>query len=155
MKWFVTILLSVISAVLYRAGGMSKDPGTKPEWIPTWMRQSWVRDWLIPLLSLGTFLIWWEINWSMWWLLLICYPLMGASFSTYWDWLFGKDNFYAHGFFIGLSTLPLIWAGVAWWVPLSQAVVMGLAMGLWCKVFGNDVVEEMFRGFISTFGRII
>ena len=44
MKVIAIILGSIISAVLYRAGGMDKDDNAKPEWIPKWLRHSIVRD---------------------------------------------------------------------------------------------------------------
>ena len=152
----LTLLLSLVSAVLYRAGGMSKNPETNPKWIPVWMRHSWMRDWVIPMFSIGSLLLW---KLSLFgWMIIPSYILMGAAFSTYWDWVpfnKGKDNFYMHGFFIGLSTFPFIFAGLAWWIPLAQALISGVAMGLWSAIIGNDVAEEMGRGFVSTAVRMI
>ncbi len=81
---------------------------------------------------------------------------MGGAFTTYWDWLFGgKDNFYMHGAMIGLSIFPFCFVGLAWWLVLIQTIICGLAMGIWCKVFGNDIVEECGRGFFSSIFRVI
>jgi hypothetical protein len=72
--------------------------------------------------------------------------LTGASLTTYLDSIFGYDNFWAAGFLVGLGALPFIWAGVAWWVILIRAVLLGVLWGGWCKLFGNDIVEECGRG---------
>jgi len=147
-----TILLlfvaSALSAILYRAGGMSKDKEAKPKWIPNWLRRSWVRDWLCPacfflalsvfcqpssLLALG--------------LVLLSYGLSGAALSTYWDWITGEDNFWLHGVGCGLATIPLV-VFVPWWILLIRLVVCGVGMGMWSKWIGDDVVEEIGRGAI-------
>jgi hypothetical protein len=80
---------------------------------------------------------------------------MGGAFSTYWDWINGKDNFWLHGFFVGLSIFPFVFFGLAWWIVLLQAVVSAVAMGVWSLLIGTDYVEEMGRGAIATLIRII
>lgn len=133
-----SLILSVVSAILYRAGGMDKD--TK-HWIPVWLRHSWVRDWLCPICVLIPFLL---INQSWWFLL--AYLLTAASLSTYWDWLFGYDNFWFSGFMCGISLFPLIFCGFVWWILLIRAIVLCVAWGVICKYSGNDFVEEYGRG---------
>ena len=136
---FLIIFLSVLSACFYRAGGL--DTTTK-HWIPVWMRHSWVRDWLCPICALIPFLI---INPS-WWILL-SYLLMAGALSTYWDFLFGYDNFWFAGFMVGLALFPLAFCGLFWWILLLKAMGISLAWGLVTKFSGNDFVEEYFRGF--------
>lgn len=157
LKLAIGLLAACFSAIFYRAGGMGKEAETKPTWIPIWLRHSWCRDWICPTFSLLTLLLFWQPQvWWGWLLLLLSYGLMGGAFSTYWDFLFkDKDNFYMHGFMIGLSIFPLCFVGLAWWIVLIQAILSGLSMGLWCKYFGNDVVEEMGRGFFSSIFRLI
>jgi hypothetical protein len=147
----IWLLLSCSSGILYRAGGMDKGNLARPKWIPVWLRQSWIRDWLIPLVSLGLMLTLWQPNNALGWIsLLPCIALNGAALSTYWDWLFGYDNFYFHGFGCGLALLPLIFAGLAWQWILVRAIVLGLSMGLWSFIVGNDEIEEYGRGLLHT-----
>ena len=139
--WSIAVILS---ALLYRFGGMSKE---EVSWVPIILRKSWIRDWVIPLVCYGYMLtLQHPFNLLGWLLLIPTIALTGGAISTYWDKLFGKDNFYAHGFMIGLAAFPLIWAGVAWWLILIRALAMGLGMGLWCRWFSNVWVEECGRG---------
>jgi len=57
----------------------------------------------------------------------------------------GKDNFFLHGFVIGLAYLGYMTV-IPWWLIVLRAVAMGLFMGIWCQAFENDVMEEMGRG---------
>lgn len=141
MNWFIIIPCAVFSSICYRAGGLSKE---QKYWIPLWMRHSWVRDWICPFFCLLPFFVQHPS-----WLFIPAYGLMGAAFTTYWDWLFKKDNFFFSGFVVGLAAFPLIWCGVAWWVILGRSVAIGVLWGLWCQIFGNDHVEEHGRGFIA------
>jgi hypothetical protein len=144
------VVLAAISAVLYRAGGLDKE--TK-HWIPIWLRNSWVRDWLCPLCSYSALLLFWQpFSFLGWGLLLPSYALLGVSLSTYWDWLFKFDNYWFSGFMCGLSAFPLIFAGLPWEVVIIRSITLALAWGIWCKLFGNDNVEEYGRGaFVTMF----
>jgi len=124
-----TVISSLISSVVYRLGGIGNPFPSK------------IRDWGCTLISL----IWCvkflpQVDW--WWYLL-SFILSWLALTTYHDWT-GTDNFYLHGFFIGLALLPITYH--LWVLCLIRAVVLGLAMGLWCKVFKNDIVEECGRG---------
>ena len=141
------LLACVLSAICYRAGGMAKNPDTEPKWIPMWMRQSWVRDWLCPLFSYGSLLLFWQPDiWYGWILLAIAYGLLGGALSTYWDFLFGFDNFWFSGFVCGLAAFPLIFCGLDWWIVLIRAILLAILWGGWCAWQTNDVREEMGRG---------
>ncbi len=147
MKIILWLLASILSVILYRTGGMSKDDNARPEWIPKFMRRSWVRDWLIPFVSLGYLLTLWQPEYGIEWLFFLpCIVLTGLTLSTYWDWLFEYDNYWFSGFCVGLALSPLIFAGIHWYAILIRAVVLVLAWGVWCKIFGDDVIEEMGRG---------
>jgi len=127
--------ISALSACFYRAGGIGKP------------FRSWMRDWTIPGLVIIVMVFVLKIK-APWWAYLISYPLMGGALTTYLDSIFGYDNFYAHGFLIGLGILPIVIWGSLGWIPfLLRAGVLGLFMGLWCKWFKNDIVEECGRGF--------
>jgi len=143
MKILIVIIGAIISGILYRCGGMSKDSTAKPTWIPTWARESLVRRLGCPLVSLIVlFLI--GIN-PAWWIYIITFLLVWIMTTTYWDEIFGYDNFYAHGFMIGLAYLPFM-VVTTWWILILRAIVLGLFMGLWCKIFKGDVIEEVGRG---------
>lgn len=141
----ISVLMAILSGLFYRFGGIGKP------------FKSWMRDWICPIFSLVTLLLWWQPNvWWGWFLIVPVYGLMGGAFSTYWDWLFnGVDNFYCHGFFVGLSIFPFCFSGLAWWLVLIQAILTGISMGLWCAKFSNDWVEECGRGFFASIFRVI
>lgn len=142
------LIACVLSAVLYRAGGMSKVSSSEPKWIPKWLRKSWVRDWLCPpCLYLVLFSFWLPCSLLSWGMSLLSYGLLGGALSTYWDRLFGYDNFYAHGFGCGLAIIPLI-VFIPWWIVLIRLVICTVGMGLWSKLINNDVWEEYGRGVL-------
>lgn len=132
-------VLSILSSILYRAGGLSK---SQPYWIPIFLRKSFVRDYFCPILCLLPPCI----N-DPHWVYLIVYFLMVGGFSTYWDRLFGYDNFAFAGFMLGIAALPLMYVGF----PLSHLIVRALVIGLlWWIIthfFSNDHIEEHGRGF--------
>ena len=132
------VVCSILSALAYRCGGMDKE--TK-HWLPVWLRHSWVRDWLCPLCVLAPFFMLTQ----SWWFLL-SYLLIAGALSTYWDFLFGYDNFWFSGFMCGIALFPLIFCGFLWWIILVRAILLSLAWGVICKVSGNDFVEEYGRG---------
>src|SRR3990167_11534356 len=117
------IICSIFSSVAYRAGGLSKEQWY---WIPKFMRRSWVRDWLCPLFCLLPLFIQHPS-----WVFLPVYGMMGAAFSTYWDWLLKEDNFWISGFVVGLAAMPLMFAGFVWWQLLLRALFIAITWGLW------------------------
>ena len=129
------LILTLICAILYRLGGYGKP------------FKSWMRDWLIPPL-IYAWLLYYRHPGALWGYLLVlpAIGLTGAALTTYLDSIFGYDNFYAAGFLVGLGAIPFMFAGIAWWIILIRAVVLGLCWGAWCKFFGNDWVEELSRG---------
>ena len=143
---FGVLILCVISAILYRAGGMGKEITAKPTWMPMVLRQSWVRDWLCPALFLFAVLIFWRPCYLMDYVMLLpFYGLSGGALSTYWDWLFGNDNYFMHGFGCGLAGFCLI-TFVPWWILAIRLVVCTVGMGWWSENTSIDYQEEMGRG---------
>ena len=137
----MTVLIcSIISSILYRAGGLSQE---QPYWIPKWMRHTWVRDWLCPIFCLLPLFI---LHPS--WLFLLAYGAMGGAFTTYWKHN-GKANFWLSGFVVGLAALPLIWGEFVWWHLLIRAVLIAVTWGAWSLLIGNDHLEEHGRGFFA------
>ena len=143
----VILLATIASSILYRAGGLAKD-STECPWIPKWMRKSWARDWLIPMVCLIAIWLTCHIKITLWWLLF--YGLTGASLTTYLDSIFGFDNFWAAGFLVGISTFPLIFCGLHWYMVLARALVLAVLWGGWCAIFKNATVEELGRGAFIT-----
>lgn len=72
--------------------------------------------------------------------------LTGGALTTYWDELFGFDNFWFAGFMVALGAFPMYWVGVHWYMILIRAVLLAVLWGGWCAVFSNDWIEECGRG---------
>jgi len=83
MKILYVILGAAISAILYRCGGMSQDPATKPTWIPTRARKRLVRRWGCPLISLAVLFLM-GIQ-PAWWIIAGTFILAWLATTTYWD----------------------------------------------------------------------
>ncbi len=150
-------LLSIISAILYRLGGSSKSDQDKEfPWIPKWFKNiGKKRDAMSNIVKLfGVYLLGIQAPFWLGWFL--SFGLLWASLSSYWDWMFGYDNHYMHGFMCGFSLLPLVIWGSLGLIPfLVQSVVLGLAMGLWSKYNGNATKEELGRGAFLTLSNLL
>lgn len=106
------ILFALISGWLGQAGGSGKFP-------------RWLRIIGVPLMSCVNLFLCGIHNLPI---LFFTLGLLIASISTYWDFLFGYDNFWFHGFAIGIAVFltafnPLMF--VLRWISLS------LFMELW------------------------
>ena len=123
------LVACVLSGILYRLGGWKKG-NTK------------FRDMGCPTVLLILAGLLFGFNW---WSFLLSFGLSFGALTTYWDFIFKKDNFFAHGLACGLAGIPLI-AIVPWWIILTRIIVCTLGMGLWSKFIGNDVIEETGRG---------
>lgn len=141
-----TIIASVICAILYRAGGMGKEETAEPKWIPVWMRRTWVRDWMIPTVIYFQAALGIQVTWLGLGMLILAILPTGGALTTYWDELFGFDNFWFSGFMVGLGAFPLIWAGVHWYMILARALLLAVLWGGWCAIFKKDTTEEYGRG---------
>lgn len=155
MKILLWLILSIISSICYRCGGMSKDDAAKPRWIPKWLRNTKTRDLGVSAVCLSlVYFLRPELKFEpfplKFGLFLLVYGLMFTALTTYWDELFDYDNFYFHGLMIGLSTSPLCWVGVSWYAIGLYAVILTISMGLWSNAIKNDVWEELGRGFLIT-----
>jgi hypothetical protein len=139
------IPLSFISAVLGRAGGMDKSPEALPRWIPVWLRQSWVRDWLCPLCAYILLFTGFNVN-LIWWL--VTYGFTGLALTTYIN-TNGKHNFWLSGFVVGLAGLFLGFLGVSWQLLLLRAFLVAIVWGLINLYCNNrkvpDGTEELSR----------
>jgi hypothetical protein len=135
-----------VSAVLYRAGGMGKESTAEPTWIPAWMRNTKTRDLGCPLVSFLYVMFVINIG-APWWAHFAAFGLMFGALTTYWDSLFGFDNFWFHGFMIGLAYFPYAIADYhLWWIVGVRALVLAVLMGAWSAIVKKDYVEEGGRG---------
>jgi hypothetical protein len=143
----IILIACVISAILYRAGGMGKEETAQPTWMPMWLRQSWCRDWLCPAVFLALILYFFRPAYLQDWISIpIYYGLTGGSMSTYWDFLFHEvDNYYMHGLVIGIAGFALI-TFVPWWLLLARCIICTIGMGWWSAKEDVDFREEFGRG---------
>ena len=148
--WIIlaTILATILNAFLYRFGGCSKEEGKiKYPWVPEWMFNSKTRDIGVSLVSVG----WMALCYPTvaWWIYLITFGAMWGMLSTYWDWLFGFDNYWFHGFMIGVAKVgfPImtgLWTGFG-----IHCIVLAILMGGISAISGSVDVEELGRGASS------
>lgn len=141
------ILLSIVSAILYRLGGASEEDQDKEfPWIPRWFKNlQKKRDVGCTLCTLGSVAIL-GIH-AQWWVWVLCFGMMWGALSTYWDFLFGFDNHWFHGFMCGVA-LVLFGMTAGWlWVGL-RCLALAILMGGWSALVGNAKWEEMGRGFV-------
>jgi len=146
MNIIYVILLSIVSAILYRLGGSSKaDQDKEFPYIPSWFKKiPKKRDVMCNLVTLlAAFIL--GVNAPIWaWVLSM--GLMWASLSTYWDEQFGYDNHWFHMFMIGFSMLPIMFFSFP--VELGiRCLILAIAGGAWSKLNGDDFLEEMGRAF--------
>ena len=139
------LLLSCISACLYRMGGcgpadLEKEWGWVPKFIRNFPKKRDVGSNICALLGCVTVGLT-----APWWIWVICFGLMWASLSTYWDFLFGFDNHWFHGFMCGVSLMPLAFYGSALALGIN-CLLLAVAMGAWSLVLKNATWEELGRG---------
>jgi len=138
---FITLMGCILSGVLYRLGGAAK----KGDWLD-FLRNTKTRDWGCPLVIIGMANLF-GISIAWYWQLL-SFGLMWAALTTYWDEIFGYDNFYAHGLMVGLACVPfaIAFGGWIWFWLIIRAIILGAMMGIWCDIFSYDITEEVGRG---------
>jgi hypothetical protein len=138
----IHIFFGLLTALFGWAGGRGNDY-CKAKRYPCWMFQSWVRDWLIATLCP---LIAYLLGVHSWWLILSI-PLIGGALSTYWDELFGFDNFWFHGFMVGIAVLPIVFVTHTWGMFALRSLLLAIWMGGWSLFISNDHLEEAGRYF--------
>ena len=141
-----TFPFALITAFLYRLGGLSKEEAQDYlPFIPSWMVNTKARDMGVPFVTL----IWMIIKYPhvAWWVHLLSFGIMFGMLTTYWDSLFGFDNYWFHGFMIGGAYFLYAFQTHLFLGYILRSVVLAVLMGAWCKIFSNDWVEELGRGF--------
>lgn len=158
-----TIVITLLSAWFYRLGGIGKS--NKPtanilwRWAPDWMFDTKARDIGCSLAGTG----WMALNvgfsfgstWQVVLAYVVCFGGTFGALTTYWDSIFGHDNFFAHGFMIALAKICFaIFGGISWLGFGIGVAACSVGMGVWCLVFGNDYVEECGRGAIKQLAKL-
>jgi hypothetical protein len=103
------------------------------------------RDVGCPLVLLGLVIALFGFKIGYIWAYLVTFGLSWGALTTYFDWLFGYDNFFMHGLACGIAAFPLCMV-IPWWIVLIRTIICMVGMGLWSKFWGNDVIEELGRG---------
>ena len=142
-KLIIVLVCAVLSSIFYRFGGIGKPFA------------SWNRDWVCPAFALFAFYAlglhagaWYKVIFVY-----VCtYGMMGGALSTYHDYLAGgKKNsltWFVTGLFYGLACLPFIFIGVAWWLIVARAIILGLATMAWSDHINDATTEELGRGML-------
>jgi hypothetical protein len=141
LKILLTLLIAILSGVLGRMGGAEG-------------YNTLYRDIGCSILSILTFILWYGFNLNCWYLYLIAFGLHWASFTTYFDKLFGHDNLGFSGFVVAASLLPLI---SIFKVPFFIERMIALS-SIWFLlnkylpypnvfIWRRDVAEEFLRYF--------
>ena len=139
------ILLSLLSALFYRLGGWGNEGRVAFPHIPKWVFDTKARDIGCAIVCfISTIVI--GVH-AAWWVHLIAFLLLFGALTTYWDSVFGHDNFYMHGLMCGLAYFPYMFvcSPLLWGV---RAFLLMLLMGFWSRVIGKDWLEEGGRGFL-------
>jgi len=137
LKRIILSILPFVGAILYRLGGMA-GMNTK------------FRDLGVPTVGLAVMLL---LGVKVaWWVHLIAFGLLFGALTTYWDSLFGYDNFYFHGFMCAFAYLPYAIATHLWVAFIIRCIICSVFMGL-LNYFANkynwkhsDWIEELGRG---------
>jgi hypothetical protein len=157
LKTLTVLMLSLISGIFYHLSGLGKDGKIKYPNLPLWLfDRQWRRTGCTVLNSVAV-LLWYKPH-SLYenLLFLLFMGLTYGAITTYWDWLFNnKDNFYMHGFMIGLTSFPLVFIGIHWYSVLINSIVSSVLMGWLCSRTGKVWIEENGRGFIIIITRTL
>lgn len=137
----ITIIFTVLSAILYRLGGLGRE---QDQWIPAWLKNTKYRDVGCSLLAVGWMAIYYErVEW-FWYL--ASFGVLWGALTTYWDFVFEKDNFWVHGLGIGVAFIFYAIATGDWIGWGIRCLSLAVLTGGWCAIFKNDWVEELGRG---------
>ena len=143
------ILISLVSGLFYRLGGSGDEWRKKYPNLPAWLFDTKARDIGCTILGFITMFILLNIK-AVWWVHLLAFLGLFGSLTTYWDFLFGYDNFWFHGFMCALSYVwyPIVTGN---WIGFGiRCVVVSVAMGWISSLLENDNGEEFSRGFWIT-----
>ena len=147
----LTIFLAILSGILGRLGGRTKDGS----WYD-FLSNTKTRDIGCTLIILETFCLWFGFNIHYWWIYLITILLHIGAFSTYWDFLFKFDNFWFSGFIVGIALTPLCIVYKLYLLLIIRSILLAIIWGLLNKylssqifIWRQDIIEEFLRYCLS------
>lgn len=147
----IILFMSILSGLLYRAGGSAK----VGKWYD-FVLNTKARDAGVPAIFVITMILLGHWHWS----LILCFGALWGACTTYNKWvckLFGRkdkskvywEGWFITGLFYGLSTLPLIIAtGDNYTGLFVRSIVLAVITCLWSESIGSDEWEEFGRGFV-------
>lgn len=138
----ISIILSIIGAVLYRVGGSDlplsnktkyRDAGTSLCGALILFLQNPTIEWKV----IGSCILAWGLGWGA----MTTYFKKKGTDAKWYNWLFVG---------IAFSLVPIFYAWTTGlWIPFAiRSAVLVIAIPLWCEFIGWDVAEEFGRGFL-------
>lgn len=145
MALYALIVIEAINALLYRFGGCSKEEGKdKFPMLPAWVFQRWIRGGGCSLLSIVWMFLFTET--VPWYVYPVSFGMMWGAVSTYYDTVFGYDNFWAHGFGIGFSYILFAIFTGHWVAFIVRIAIATIFCGVSSMISTDVDVEECGRG---------
>jgi len=142
MRILIILILSIISGACYRLGGAAKKGNSLD-----FARNTKTRDAGCPLVLLAVVWALWGFQGHNWWVYVITFGLSWSTLTTYWDFVYGYDNYYVHGLMCGLAALPLCLI-IPPWIIVLRIAICTFGMGIWSERVNDDVIEEVGRGVL-------
>jgi len=81
-----------------------------------------------------------------WYIHALAFGLCVGAICTYWDFLFGYDNHWFHGFMCGVASLPYVFFTHNWLGFIGVCITTTILMGLISALSGKAWIEENGRG---------
>ena len=140
MKILIVIIASIISAILYRMGGIGKPFNTK------------LRDFGVPLV--GLILLYILGFRAMWWAWVLTFGAYFGSMTSYFKFDNQEDvhlwNWLLHGLIGGLSAVFFALSNGIWYAWAIRVILLSILIPLWSELMDEVNLEEGGRGFLFT-----
>lgn len=148
----ITLLMAIISGILYRFGGASK----KGDWMDS-LRNSITRDSGCSFLTISNLLLFFIVLNNYWWLSIISCGLLYGALTTYHTWtnkllnIPKEDKYWFNwiitGFCYGLCDIIMITYTHQWIGFFSKLLFLTLSITLWTTYIKTATWSERGRGF--------
>ncbi len=142
MMWII-LILSILSGLLYRMGGMGNEGRRDFSDVPGWFFNTKARDIGCSICCGAAMAVMLP---SVWWAHFLAFGALFGSLTTYWDELFGYDNHWFHGFACALAYFPYAIAEGVWLGFGVRCIALAILMGGLSALSTDDDVEEIGRG---------
>ena len=131
----IVIVLSIISAILYRLGGQGKPFNTR------------YRDVGCSLVTLVALWLLLGFILSYWWAYLLTFGLSWGALSAYWGLDEKRWGYWAHGLGLSLAILPIVFVTGHWIGFILRTIILTGFITIWSELVSKDKIEERGRGF--------